>query len=356
MAGDHIEMPLWRDQGAGPVAGGAGHMPPPVAGMRAVSVDAPGRAILFILVGIGAISVNDMLIKLLSGGYPLHQMVFIRSVIAICASFVFLRLEGGLRLLRTDQAWLHVMRAAFIVLANMLFFLSLSVMPLGAATALFFVAPLFITLLAIPVLGETLGRHRLTAVAVGLVGVVIMVAPGVDWGDVPRWALALPMLAAACYAGMQVLTRKLGATASASAMAIYIQGAFILVSAGFFLVAGDGRFAEGRTSEPMQFLLRAWVWPATEDFWVFGLLGLLAGAVGYCLSQAYRLGRASVVASYEYVALPLALFWGWLIFGEVPRPSVWLGTALIAGAGLYVFARERARDRAIASARPIRRV
>jgi S-adenosylmethionine uptake transporter len=62
-----------------------------------------------------------------------------------------------------------------------------------------------------------------------------------------------------------------------------------------------------------------------------------------------------VVASYEYVALPLAIFWGWLIFGEVPRAAVWVGTALIAGAGLYVFARERARDRALASGRPLRR-
>jgi hypothetical protein len=62
--------------------------------------------------------------------------------------------------------------------------------------------------------------------------------------------------------------------------------------------------------------------------------------IGYALSQAYRLGTASVVASYEYVALPLAIFWGWLIFGEVPRPAVWIGTALIAAAGLWVFARE----------------
>jgi S-adenosylmethionine uptake transporter len=103
------------------------------------------------------------------------------------------------------------------------------------------------------------------------------------------------------------------------------------------------------------FLLRAWVWPAAGDWWLFGLLGVMSGAIGYCLSMAYKLGTASVVASYEYVALPLAIFWGWVIFGEVPRPVVWLGIALITGAGLYVFARERAQDRALASARPIRR-
>ncbi len=313
------------------------------------------RAIAFILVGMLCISVNDMLIKFLSGGYPLHQMVFVRSVIGICASFVFLRLEGGIGLLRTERPGLHALRAGLIVLANMLFFLALSTMPLGAATALFFVAPLFITLLAIPVLGEPVGRQRLAAVAVGLLGVGIMVAPGVDWGEVPRWSLALPVLAAACYAGMQVLTRKLGARSAASAMAIYIQAAFILVSLCFFAAAGDGRFAEGLPPGPLVFLLRAWIWPDPADLWIFGVLGALSAAIGYCLSQAYRIGTASVVASYEYVALPLAILWGWLVFGEVPRPVVWAGTGLIAAAGLWVFARERARDRALASARPIRR-
>jgi S-adenosylmethionine uptake transporter len=316
--------------------------------------DAP-RAIVFILVAMLCISVNDMLFKLLSGAYPLHQMVFMRAAIGICASLVFLRLEGGWRLLRTDRPVLHGLRAAAIVLANMLFFAALSAMPLGAATALFFVAPLLITLLAIPVLGEPVGKQRLAAVAVGLLGVAVMTAPGVDWGEVPRWALVLPVLSAACYAVVQVLTRKLGARSAASAMAIYIQVAFILVSLGFWAVAGDGRFAEGLEPGPAEFLLRAWTRPGAGDLWVFGVLGCLSAMIGYALSQAYRLGTASVVASYEYVALPLAIFWGWLIFGEVPRPAVWTGTALIAAAGLWVFARERARDRALASARPIRR-
>lgn len=92
------------------------------------------------------------------------------------------------------------------------------------------------------------------------------------------------------------------------------------------------------------FLLRAWVWPATGDLWIFGLLGLMSALIGgYTLSQAYRIGTASVVVSYEYVALPLAIFWGWVLFGDVPRPVVWVGVALIAGAGLAVFARERAQ-------------
>ncbi len=313
------------------------------------------RAIAFILAGTLCITINDTLIKFLSDGYPLHQMVFVRSAIGLGATLVILRLEGGVSLLRTDQPALHGLRAALVVVANMTFFAALAVMPLGAATALFFVAPLFITLLAIPVLGETIGAPRMIAIVVGLAGVGVMMAPGVDWGGIPRWNLLLPVAAAACYSGMQVLTRKLGGRSAASAMAIYIQATFIVVSAGFFLVAGNGRFAGEGRGEALDFLLRAWVWPVAGDLWIFAVLGIMSALIGYSLSQAYRLGTAAVVASYEYVALPLAILWGWIVFGEIPGPVVWVGIALIAGAGLAVFARERALVRPVASARPIRR-
>ena len=312
------------------------------------------RAITFILVGMSCISVNDTLIKFLSDGYPLHQMVFVRSVIAVAASSVLLKMEGGLRLLRTDRPALHAVRALLVVIANMTFFASIAVMPLAAATALFFVAPLFITLLAVPVLGEHIGPPRIAAIVVGLIGVGVMMAPGTDWRGIPWWNLLLPVFAAGCYAGMQVLTRKLGVRSAASAMAIYIQATFVVVSVGFFLVAGDGRLAGDDPSRATEFLFRPWVWPRPGDLWKFAVLGLMSAFIGYSLSQAYRLGTAAVVASYEYIALPLAIFWGWVVFDEVPAPVVWIGIALIAGAGLAVFARERALARHVASARPIR--
>lgn len=322
----------------------------------------PARAIVLIMIGMACISVNDMLIKLLSGSYPLHQMVFTRSVIGICITSGFVWAEGGWRILKTDRPGLHLIRAALIVVANMLFFAALSVMPLGVATALFFVAPLFITLLAIPVLGETVGRHRIVALLIGFAGVAVMMVPATDWSsdgllsDLPPGAFLLPITAAACYAGMQVMTRKLGAKSAASAMAIYIQFAFIIVSGVFYLVAGDGRYAEGIESESLNFLLRAWIWPAPSDIWKFAVLGLMSASIGYTLSAAYRLGNAATVASFEYVALPLAIIFGWIVFGERPGWIMVLGTALIAGAGLYVFARERKRAGVgPAAERPIRR-
>ena len=311
-----------------------------------------GLGILFLLIGVFSISINDMLIKQLSGGYPLHEIVFTRSGIGILFSLLIVQYEGGFGILRTDQPWLHALRGMMIVIANMTYFVALAVLPLADATALFFAAPLFITLLSIPILREKVGPLRLTAVAVGFAGVVIMQRPWAAPDDlqVSRIVLLLPVLSALTYAVNQLLTRKLGVASKASAMAVNIQAAFILVSVGFYVVAGDGRYAATTTNESLIFLLRAWTWPTGSDAWVFIGLGLNSAIVGYCLSQAYRLADAATVAPFEYVGLPLAVFWGFVIFGDLPVIEVWVGIALILGSGLFVFVRERQKARMLAHA------
>lgn len=311
-----------------------------------------GLGILFLLIGVFCISINDMLIKQLSGDYALHQIVFARSGIGILFSLMIVQYEGGLGLLRTAQPWMHILRGLMIVVANMTYFVALAVLPLADATALFFAAPLFITLLSIPMLGEKVGPLRLSAVAIGFAGVVIMQRPWAsgDALEVSRIVLLLPVLSALTYAINQLLTRKLGVASKASALAVYIQATFIVVSLGFFIVAGDGRHAIGATNPSVIFLLRAWVWPAQEDMWVFVGLGMNSAIIGYCLSQAYRLADAATVAPFEYLGLPLAVFWGFVIFGDLPVVEVWVGIALILGSGLFVFLRERKKARMLAHA------
>ncbi|MEM9249179.1 MAG: DMT family transporter [Pseudomonadota bacterium] len=317
----------------------------------------PGQAIGFVIAAMVAISINDATIKFLSGDYPLHQMVLVRSAIALVFSISLLWAEGGPSLLRTRTPGLHALRAALIVLANLMFFAGLAVLPLAQATALFFIAPLLITLLGIPVLGERVGRHRIAAICVGLLGVVVMLNPfAQEPGTAPLWALLLPLAAALCYAGMQVLTRKLGVGSRASAMAIYIQCMFLLVSGVFFLAVGDGRYAEMTQNPALEFLLRAWIWPEREDWHLFVLIGVMGGGIGYLLSQAYRIGQPATVASFEYVSLPLAVLWGWVIWGEIPGGETAIGIFFIVGAGLYVFLRERRRAAPLASAQTQRRL
>lgn len=324
--------------------------------MTTTKQNRPGLGIVFILIGILCISVNDLIIKQLSGDYPLHQSVFLRSGIGILFSLVLVQFEGGFGILKTRNPWQHTLRGVLIVVANMTYFAALAALPLADATALFFAAPLFITLLSIPMLREKVGILRLSAVFVGFIGVMIMQRPwaSTDALDVPRVVLLLPVISAFTYALNQILTRKLGVEAKASAMAVYIQAAFVVVSLGFFIVAGDGRYAAGYENESMIFLLRAWSWPTAEDWPFFIALGVNSAAVGYCLSQAYRLADAATVAPYEYIGLPLAVFWGFVVFSELPVFEVWIGIALILGSGLFVFVREQQKARLVARAAEIK--
>ncbi|MBO9465784.1 DMT family transporter [Tropicibacter sp. R15_0] len=313
--------------------------------MTSENLDHPAKGILFILIGVVAISVNDLLVKMLSDGYPLHQTIWVRSFVGLIFTLVFLQFEGGWQALRTATPGIHLLRGMLIVLANMTFYAAVAVMPLGQATALFFVAPLCITLLSIPILGEKVGPLRLAAVVVGFLGVVVIQQPWSTEISVSRFVLFLPVVAAFFYAFTQVLTRKLGVSAPASALACYIQSTFLLVSTGFFLVAGDGRFAQGVENESIIFLLRAWSWPPMADVPVFIGLGLCSGLIGYCLSAAYKSANAATIAPFEYVGLPLAIFWGWAVFGEWPDMAMWIGCGLIIGAGLFVFLREQIKNR-----------
>jgi S-adenosylmethionine uptake transporter len=317
----------------------------------------PALGIAFILFGVIAISVNDMLIKFLSGGYPLHQMVFARSGIGILFGLIFVQLEGGWRILKTKTPGLHALRCALIIVANTCFFAALAVLPLAEATAVFFVAPLMITLLGIPLLGEKVGPLRLGAVVVGFLGVVIMTRPwqGAGEREVSLVIYMLPVVAALTYALNQVMTRKLGVASKASALAVYIQAGFLVISALFWLVAGDGRFVDGVENESLVFLLREWIWPEGTDRWLFLALGFNSAIVSYALSQAYRVADAATVAPFEYVGLPMAILWGWLIWGELPSPVVTVGIALILGAGLFVFLRERQKNKTLVSEKRVHR-
>ena len=123
-------------------------------------------------------SLNDVSVKLLSGNYPLHQVVFVRAIVALTLTLALITpFEGGFAALRTRRPVLHMVRGLCVVVANMTFFAALAVMPLADVTAIFFVAPLFITAFSVIFLREPVGLRRWAAVVVGLAGVVIVVRP-----------------------------------------------------------------------------------------------------------------------------------------------------------------------------------
>jgi drug/metabolite transporter (DMT)-like permease len=314
----------------------------------------PGLLGILCVLGAGAtFSTSDMLIKTLSGVYPLHQIVLIRAVVALVIILgIFMPLEGGYKNLRSQRWRLHLFRGLCVVVANMAFFVGIAAMPLGEATAIFFVAPLFITALSVPFLGERVGIRRWISVAAGLVGVVVIMRPGTE---AFRYAAMAPVLAAFAYAAMQITARKLGVTERASTMAFYVQITFFLVCTASGLVAGDGRFAEGVDNPTLLFLLRAWIVPAQSDSAVMIVIGILSAFGAYLISQGYRMAEATTVAPFEYIALPMAIFWGVIIFDEWPDTVAFIGIGLIFSSGLYAFWRENVRGANIAVDHPLPR-
>lgn len=282
-------------------------------------------------------SFNDMAIKFISDDYALHQVVLIRSLIGMVVLMaIIVPLDGGLKVLRTKRLGLHLVRGLCVVMANMSFFLALAAMPLADAVAIFFIAPLLVTVFSVIFLAEYVGPLRWMAVAVGLVGVLIMMRPG---SSSFQFAALLPLLAAVFYAGLHILTRKIGGTERASTMTFYIMITFIVVSAVMGLATGDGRYA-GSSDASLEFLFRTWVWPAPKDYLIFVGIGFASAFGGFLISQAYRLCEAGLASPFEYTALVLAIFWGVVVFGEWPDAMDWVGVTLIIGSGMFMLWRE----------------
>lgn len=294
-------------------------------------------------------SVNDVLIKLMSDSYALHQVILTRSIVGtIVLLAVIVPLTGGWRQLATDRLRLHLVRGGCVVFANLCFFMALAAMPLAEAVAVFFISPLLISVFSVVFLGEHVGPRRWAAIGVGFLGVLIVLRPGSAAFQV---AALLPLAAAVGYAMLHTLTRRLGVTESAATLAFYIQVMFLVTSGAVGLAVGHGDYDPG-THPSLSFLLRGWIWPTPVDFAMMCAIGLTSISGGFAISQAYRLSEAALVAPFEYAAMPLAVLSGFLVFGEWPDPWAWMGIALILAAGLVLIWREALARRALASRPP----
>ena len=293
--------------------------------------------ILLALGGALTLSMNDLAIKALSGTYALHQVILIRALIGIVLVLVVIRASGtGFAQIWTRRPWEHLFRVALTMVSNVTYFLGLAALPLADAVATAFVAPLFVTLMSAVLLGEKVGWHRWGAVVVGMVGVLVMVRPG---SGMIQPASILVLISALCYAGTHMMTRRMRDTESAMTLAFFVQAGFIVVSATMGLIVGDGHLA-GSSNVSLAFLFRPWIIPAATDLWAFALTGFAVGIGGMMMSQAYRTNEAALVAPFEYAGMPMAIFWGVVVFGTWPDHTAWLGIALICGAGLYTLWRE----------------
>ena len=305
--------------------------------------------VLFALGGSVTLSVNDLAIKALSDTYALHQVILIRAAISMVIILaVIWASRTGFRQLATKRWKEHLFRVSIVMISNVTYFLGLAAMPLADAVATSFIAPVLVTLMSAVVLGESVGPRRWAAVAVGLLGVVVMVRPG---AGVIQPAAILVLISAFCYASSHMMTRRMRDTESAMTLNFFVQCGFIVVSSVMGLWVGDGHLA-GSANASLAFLFRPWVIPATPDLWAFIATGMAVGIGGLMMSQAYRTSEAALIAPFEYIGMPMAIFWGVIVFGTWPDSTAWIGIALICGAGLYTLWRETVRKKDVDVAAP----
>ncbi len=303
---------------------------------------APTTGILFALGGAVILSMNDLAIKALSDTYALHQVILIRAFIGLALVLTVMKVSAnGMRQILTSRPGAHLLRVSIVMVSNITYFVGLSLMPLADAVAVAFVSPLLVTLMSAVILREQVGPRRWAAVAVGLLGVVIMTRPG---EDMIQPAAILVLISAVCYASSHMMTRRMRDTESAMTLNFYVQIGFTIVSLTFGMIAGDGHLAQAPGST-WEFLFRPWILPPFADWWAFVATGMAVGIGGLMMSQAYRLSEAALIAPFEYIGMPMAIFWGVAAFDTWPDRTAWAGIALICGAGLYTIWRETVRKK-----------
>ena len=297
----------------------------------------PLKAIAFLIGAIFIYSLHDVIIKWISGNYPVHEIVMIRSIFAVIPILLIARVGGGFHLLRTTHLGLQIIRALLMFASFMTYYLALAALPLAEAVSLFFSAPLFITILSVTALGEKVELGGWLAVFIGFLGVIVMLKPG---GNMINPAALLALLSAFLYGTGSILTRRLGQTESGVALAFYPTITYIFCSTivGMALSHSD---ATQQAHPSVAFLLRGWQFPAQADLFLLILVGLIAALGFYFLSQAYRLAPPSAIAPFEYTAVPLSAVLGYIFWKDILGPQSIIGIVLIVGSGLYILGRKK---------------
>ena len=279
----------------------------------------PRRAALLMLVSVALFALMDAGLKTLSAHYPPFQVAAMRGLSSLPLVLGWALASAGAGALLRVRWPLHLVRGVLGIVMMASFVYALKRLPLSTAYSIFFVAPLLITALSVPILGEHVGPRRWTAIAVGLLGVLVVLRPTGE-GVLTLAGLAV-LVAAFGFAVSAILVRVLARTDSTQATTFWL---LALMALGAGLLAWPG-----------------WVPLRGEHAAIIAGIGI-AGALGqYTITEAFRSGEASLVAPLEYSALVWGVLLDLSLWGVLPDGLTWLGAAIIVGSGLYLIRRER---------------
>ncbi|MEE8272204.1 MAG: DMT family transporter [Alphaproteobacteria bacterium] len=282
------------------------------------------RGIALYSLAILLLATMDSAIKWLSADYPTGQIVFFRAAFGLLPLAVLVAGSGGPAALKTRRPLAHLGRGLIGAGAAFCFFFAFSVMPLADAYAIAFAAPLFMTALGVPMLGERVGAHRWSAVVVGFVGVLIMLRPGtVGLDGILGVGTAAAIAGTFLFAVAATLIRRLSRTESNAAIVFYGTGVMMAASA---------------ISLPFGF-----VPPTPADFVLLAAVGLLGGIGTIAMTAAFRAAPIAVLAPFEYTAMIWAVAFGYALWDDLPDGWIITGATIVVASGLYILHRETRR-------------
>jgi drug/metabolite transporter (DMT)-like permease len=277
------------------------------------------RGILLMCAGVAMFPFMNAAVKLLGAHYPVAQIVWARFTGHLVVMLLVFLPQYGRRLLATRRPAVQIGRSLLMLVSNMMFVVAIARVPLATASAIGFTSPLIVTALSVPLLHESVGIRRWSAVIVGFAGALLVIRPGAGMHDP---AVLLLLLSSAAYALYQIATRWVSFYDDAAVGIVFsaLLGSLLMTMAMPFV----------------------FVMPNNAlDIALFCSLGLLGGAGHYLVIRAFQSGPAAVIAPLGYVELIGTTILGYAIFGNFPDLWTWIGAAVIIASGLYIALRER---------------
>ena len=308
------------------------------------------KGIVYILIAMMVFSVQDGIMKHIYNFVSLYEIYLIRTVISFVLILIFLIITKQPIVFRTQYLVLTITRVILFFFGFSSFYVSLTVLPLGTATALFFVTPFLITIFAHFFLKEEIGIRRWSAIVVGFIGVYITLNP--DFSNFNYLSL-LPILCAFCYSLSMIIIKKTSDKDSVYTQTFTFYIGAIILSIIFYFIIGDGQY---NTSDhpASQFIFREWFVDFNTNILLMAATGVTATLAFLFLFTAYSIASPAVVSPFEYSILFWSPLVGWLYFDEIPSLNTVIGILIIVSSGIYIFMREKAQNQYIATEKPLR--
>ena len=308
------------------------------------------RGIILILIAMMVFSVQDGIMKHIFNFVSLYEVYLIRTLVSFGLILIFLKVKKEKIVFKSQYPLLTFCRVILFFFGFSSFYISLTVLPLGFATALFFVTPFLITIFAHFFLKEEIGIRRWSAVVVGFIGVYITLNP--DFNNFNYLSL-LPILCAFCYSLSMIIIKKTSEKDSVYTQTFTFYFGAIIFSTIFYFLIGDGQY---NTSDhpASQFIFREWFVDLESSILFMATTGLTATVAFLLLFTAYSIASPAVVSPFEYSILLWSPLIGWIYFNEIPSLNTVIGILIIVSSGIYIFMREKAQDQLIATEKPLR--